>query len=425
MQLNASGTTTLAGVRVIIVMGDLDMGGAQRQALLLAQYLIDEEKARVEFWGLGVRAGDVAKACDGLGIPWRLVPLDLFARWKDRARELAGLTLALRRARPDVILSYLIQPNVACGLVWRWTGARVCVWNQRCEGLERVGERIEHMAVRRVPWFATNSEGGAEFLVRTLGAPAERVRVVQNIIKLAPAKTDRAGWRVRLGLGDDTFAACMVANFNQYKDHLTLLRAWRYVLDCLEAEGRSGVLLLAGRFDKRADGVKALAFDLHLGNKVRFLDQVDDVTGLLSAVDLAVLSSPSEGSPNGVLEAMAAGLAVAGTDNPGMRGALGPDGYRFLAPAQDPEALANRIMQLASDSSLRAQVASANRLRIENEFNWRRAGRQMASLIIDGLQAGKSRVSKSVPTSPRTSLPADSELQSKPCPTRSGTAADV
>src|SRR2546422_3401192 len=47
---------------------------------------------------------------------------------------------------------------------------------------------------------------------------------------------------------------------------------------------------------------RSLAFDLGLGKSVHFLGQVTDVSGLLAASDLAVFSSRSEGSPNGVLE---------------------------------------------------------------------------------------------------------------------------
>jgi glycosyltransferase involved in cell wall biosynthesis len=405
--MSTSGEPTLDGARIILVVSSLELGGAERQALLLAEYLTREENARVEFWGLGDLEGVVARACEELGIPWRLFPVNWFTRKSEKARDLTKLTLALRRARPDAILSYLIVPNVACGLIWRWTGARVCIWNQRCAGIDRVGVRAERLAVRRVPWFTANSRIGAEFLTGTLGAPPDRVRVIHNGIQLASPQLDRAAWRSSLGLRDDAFTVCMVANLTKFKDHTTLLRAWRLVVDELENQGRSGVLLLAGRFDQTHDHLKALAFDLNLGKSVRFLGSVKDVSGLLAAVDLAVLSSLSESSPNGILEAMAVGLAVVGTDNPGMREVVGPDGCQFLAPPGDAEAFANRILRLATDPSLRAEVGSANALRIEREFNPRRTGQKMVSLIIEGMQDKKADIGNPVPIPSRKSLPTD------------------
>ena len=404
--VNPSRNLTLDGMRVIIMVADLELGGSERQALRTAQYLIKEKNAKVEVWGLGSSVGLVAQYCEEERIPWRLLgpdilgPKDLenygmnvfaasfgwLVRRRLQAKMLTRLAMTLRRARPDAILPYLILPNVACGLVWRWTGASVCIWNQRDTGFERLSTRIESAAVRRTPWFVANSQAGARFLKQSLGAPPERVRVIHNGIQLAPAQMDRASWRSSLGLKDDTFVACMVANVNSYKDHATLLRAWRHVIDSLEAQGRSAMLLLAGRFVGSTDALKILAFDLELVNQFRFLGPVKDIAGLLAAVDLGVLSSPLESSPNGVLEAMAAGLAVAGTDNSGMREALGREGYQFLSPAGDAEALADRILRLATDSLLRASVGSANRLRVEREFNPRVTGEQMASLIIEGLQ---------------------------------------
>ena len=151
------GRPALNGARIIIALGDLELGGAEHQALLLAQYLIEEQHASVEVWGLGAKEGRAARICEERGIPWRLVTVRWYAGRRNKVRDLARLTMALRRARPDAILSYLIMPNVACGLVWRLTGARLCIWNQRCTGTDRLGRRVEREAIKRVPWFATNS----------------------------------------------------------------------------------------------------------------------------------------------------------------------------------------------------------------------------------------------------------------------------
>lgn len=388
----------LEGTRIIITMLDLELGGAERQALMLALHLKDQEHANVEFWGLGGHDGLIARICEDRGIPWRLFPLPWFTGLKDKAINLTRLTLALRRVRPDAILSYLTVPNVACGLIWRWTGARACIWNQRCAGIDRVGERAERTAVKRVPWFASNSQAGAKFLIDTLGAPEERVRIIHNAVQLPAPQMDRETWRRALGLTEDMLAVCMVANLTTNKDHVTMLRAWQHVIEKLNAEGRPAVLLLAGRdTEGTLDKLKILAFDLGFGRSVRFLGQVKDMSGLLDAVDLFVLSSRSESSPNSVLEAMAAGLAIAGSDNSGIREAVGPEGCRFLAPIGDAEALANRVLSLARDAQLRAKLGSANKVRIEKEYNPHVTCKQTTSLIIDALQESKSR-KETIPT---------------------------
>ena len=175
----------------------------------------------------------------------------------------------------------------------------------------------------------------------------------------------------------------MIANLNWYKDHATVVKAWRRVVD---QSGTAGaVLLLAGRFSDKATELKALCFDLGLGNSVRFLDFVEDVPGLLSAADLCVFSSEGEGVPNGVLEAMAAGLPVAAVDDPSIREAVGPDGDPSLSPRGDADGLANRILALAADEVTRARLGSLYRARIRKEFSVEAMCEQTSKLIATAL----------------------------------------
>lgn len=373
---------SLSGAHVIIVIGELELGGAERQAILLARHLAHEQKADVEVWGYG-KPGRAAELCEEFGITWRSVPIPL--PWSlnrlVQLKRLLKFAMVLRRAKPDVILPFMFFESVVCGLVWPLTGAQVCLWNQRCEGRDRLGRWAEKLAIRFTPRFIANSVHGADFLVKTLGVNPDAVQVVHNGVALAPAQWNRDKWRQHLGVADDIFLACMVANLHVFKDHVTLLKAWRIVVDHFKPMDRQPVLLLAGRFDGTQDRLKLLAEDLELGDAVRFLGAVKDVSGLLSSVDLGVHSSVNEGCPNGVLESMAAGLAVAGTDYPGIREAVGPNGYDFLASPGDPEVLARRIVALALDPQARRKAGAANRLRIETEFNPRTMSRKIVALI--------------------------------------------
>jgi glycosyltransferase involved in cell wall biosynthesis len=372
----------LAGKRVLVVLGCFDLGGAERQAIHAASCLRHRQQADVQVWAFRP-AGRAADLCDRLNIPWRYVsepwgrgPL----RWP---LMIVRFARTVRRDRPDILLPYTAFPNVVCGLSWRFTGAKVCIWNQRDAGLG-LGSPAVPWAVRNTPLFLSNSTVGKNFLIDTLGVAPRRVRVVRNAVELDPPREDRAAWRTRVGADSSCFVACMVANLQARKDHATLLRAWRMISDRMSAQGRPALLALAGRLDAPRDLERSI-HELHLDGSVRLLGEVDDVSGVLSAADLSVFSSRSEGCPNGVLEAMAAGLAVVATDCPGIREAVGEPSHPWLVPAGDAEALAQRVLCLAEDAALREQLSAANRQRIESHFTLEQMNANLSALLPSAL----------------------------------------
>ena len=110
---------------------------------------------------------------------------------------------------------------------------------------------------------------------------------------------------------------------------------------------------------------------------------MSDVPGLLSAVDIGVFSSRSEGCPNGVLECMAAGLAVVGTDIEGIREVVGPSGVQLLAPPGDAEALAQIILNLAGNPNLCSRIGEESRKRITETFNAERMCEETVSILVN------------------------------------------
>jgi glycosyltransferase involved in cell wall biosynthesis len=376
--LTASSNSTLKGRRIVFVLFNLELGGAERQALILAKHLVEREQAVVEVWGFN-KPGPVASVCEEMGVPWRIVSFPLRGGRVARLTALARFALSLRRARPDILLPYTFVPNVICGLVWKWTGARACVWNQRDEGVTPFVGEWAHRAARRTPVFVSNSESGARFLRDDLGVDASKVRVIQNGIERSVAQHDRSQWRDKLKIDDDSFVACMVANLHDNKDHRTLLKAWKRVVDRLH--DRRAVLVLAGRHDGAYESLASLSRELNLNGQVRFAGQVLDVPGLLSAADVGVFSSVTEGCPNAVLESMAAGLAVAGTNIDGIRSVLGPASGQFLAPPKDDEGLAGAILKLANDTGLRVTIGAENRQRVKEKFEATRMCDEMVAVL--------------------------------------------
>jgi glycosyltransferase involved in cell wall biosynthesis len=369
----------LSGRRIVFVLGNLELGGAERQALMLARYLKEHERAHVEVWGL-TKTGPVAGICEELGIRSRVLSYPLHGISLQANVKTCEL---LRDAKPDILLPYTFTPNVVCGLIWHNTGARLCVWNQRDEGRRPLPASIEALAAGITPVFVSNSAAGAHFLTGKLGVEAEKVTVIPNGVSLAAPELDRRAWRERLAVDDQCFVACMVANLHANKDHATLLRAWRKFVT--EFNERKALLVLAGRHDGAYESLALLASELKIDDSVRFTGPVSDVSGLLSAVDLGVFSSRSEGCPNAVLESMAARLPVVGTGIAGIRDVVGPAGARFLAAPEDADGLAAAMLTLANDPPLCAEIGENNRERVRNNYDSLRMCKETAALLARNL----------------------------------------
>jgi glycosyltransferase involved in cell wall biosynthesis len=354
--------------RVIFVLGNLELGGAERQALILARFLSEHEQAAVEVWGFN-RTGPVSEICEQHGLNWRVVPLQ-------NPFDLRNVARLLRAARPDILLPYTLVPNVVCGLIWQRTGARLCIWNQRDEGVFDLNREWQLRAAQRTPRFIANSHAGARYVVEKLNVDAAKVRVIPNGIELSPPQADRYEWRRRLEIDEASFVTCMVANVHANKDHETLLRAWSIVVQQINA-----VLVLAGRHYGAHESLARLTNELGIANDVRFTGTVNDIAGLLSAADLGVFSSRSEGCPNGVLECMAAGLAIVGTDIEGIREVAGEKQERFLAPPGDAERFASMILALANDPASRVSLGAANQSRIKEQYSAQRMCEETVSLL--------------------------------------------
>ncbi len=356
------------GTRVVFVFDMLELGGAERQAMLLARHLRKETGAVVEIVGFS-HPGALTKICEQEGFQWHIVRSSSECSTRRFPGSVVRFILGVRRLKPDVLLPYTIHPNVMCGAFWRYTGAKACIWNQRDAHQQSSRLWLQKIAVRRTPKFIANSRSSARFLTDTLGVNPAKVEIVPNGVVLSEPQATRAEWRQKLGISEDVVVCCMLANLTKNKDHRTLLEAWNLLARDPAINGCKIALVLAGRHDETAEELQHMAREMGLADSVHFIGAVDDVAGLLSACDVGVHSSLSEGCPNSVLEMMAKGLPVVGTDIPGIRDVVSPESYCLLAPPRDAPALADRLKLLILSLDLRRQYGSLNARRVQNHFS--------------------------------------------------------
>jgi glycosyltransferase involved in cell wall biosynthesis len=108
----------------------------------------------------------------------------------------------------------------------------------------------------------------------------------------------------------------------------------------------------------RREPLEALARELKIADRVRFLGSRGDVPRILSASDVFMLTSLNEANPVSILEAMSVGKPVVATDVGSIHEVV-VDGHNgFLVPTGDADQLAGRTLELLTDP-LRCQAMGA------------------------------------------------------------------
>ena len=126
-------------------------------------------------------------------------------------------------------------------------------------------------------------------------------------------------------------------------------------------------LALVGDGPDRA-AAEALAAQLGLGDRVRFLGERIDLPSVLRASDLFLLPSETESFGLAALEAMACGLPVVASDVGGLPEVVAHGETGLLAPVGDVAAMARHVARLLGDEGQRARFGAAARERVEAHF---------------------------------------------------------
>ncbi|MHA6616959.1 glycosyltransferase family 4 protein [Pseudonocardia sp. DLS-67] len=197
-------------------------------------------------------------------------------------------------------------------------------------------------------------------------APRARVEVVPNAVVVPGLAASRAG---------DTLKVVFLGAICAAKGAFCLLEAWAKLT--AERDGRVPAhLTLAG--DRGVDDARRTIAELGIEGSAEVLDWLpaSEVATLLTAADVFVLPSRSEGQPMAVLEAMARGVCVVATDVGGIPELVEDGRSAVLVPPDDVDSLMNAMRQVLDDRGLRERLGGEARRRVLAEFDvdvvWRR-----------------------------------------------------
>jgi len=219
---------------------------------------------------------------------------------------------------------------------------RIALWN--AQALVVPSERLE--AIARKHWTVPRSK-----LYRIAnGIPVERYAQACKPNAL-PRLIKRDGER---WLGT-------LAGLRTVKNLPRLVRAFA-------ALGPEWQLVILGEGPER-EAIRAEAARLGLEHRVHLPGFAPDPAKVVGLFDLFALSSESEQFPISVVEAMAAGLAVASPRVGDVEAMVAGENRPYLTPPGDEAALAAALVKLAADGDLRTAIGQANRQRAAAQFD--------------------------------------------------------
>ena len=354
------------GLRILFVINDMGLGGAEIQVASLAKHLAArghvvhvcvlmrflEYEAELNSAGVGTTALEMTKA-------------------RPDPRALLQFAALLRDYRPDVVHGHLFASIVLTRV------ARIIVpypvqvstthssheWPLRYKALGLTDPLCD--------LWTNVCQPGLECYLKAGAVAASKAAHTPNGIDVErfarPCESARASLRSRLQIPSG-FVWLAVGSFrDEAKDYSNLLRAFKHLR--ASAPERDTWLWIAG--DGALRGAKeALAHQLGVADRIRFLGLRTDVNELMWAADAFVLGSAWEAHSIVLLEAAAASLPSVATDVGGNAQVVKSGQTGFTVPPHDHTALAKAMLRmLESSSATLAEMGRTARNLAERDYS--------------------------------------------------------
>ena len=278
----------------------------------------------------------------------------------------------LRQRRFDIVHSHSIHSFIDCALCSLLAGTSRWVHTfhfgnyPNLPGHYLAAERLLGPLARQL---VAVGHAQRDSMVRHLGYSPGMLEVIWNGVELEEQGYDdsrREKLRQELGIAGGGTVIGSVAVLSEQKGIPVLLDAARLVL-----EARSDLRFIIVGGGPRERLLRQMSDEMGLADRVLFTGWREDAGEIMRLLDIFVMSSLWEAMPIVLMEAMAAARPILATTVGDIPYMIEDGETGLLAPAGDPEALAEGLLRLAGDPGLRRRLSQAGRRSYERRFTAR------------------------------------------------------
>ena len=378
----------VVGTRILYVHGIDAIGGAERDLIALLRTL-DRHKwePHVVCPGTGPfreQLQSIAVPTHALSLlPWRK-PLALFQR-RSAVRRLQTLVNQLDPAMIHVNDIWWV-PHTVRAIASRTSNPVPIVAHVRQE-IEPA--KVRRYGLDRVEAVIAISRQIERSLIAG-GVSVKNVRTVYSGIDLSERQLTHDDQAIRrmIGVTNEAVLVGTIANLFPRKGYEVMLRALPAVV---RAVPTVHYVIVGSDDNDYADGLKRLAHELKIADRVHIVGFQDPVQPFLASLDLYVHPALMEGFGIAVVEAMAMGKAVVATTTGGLPEVVAQGETGLLVPPGDAESLAATVVSLLQDRVRREQMGRCGRTRVHERFSLDASVMQMEQLYgeVLGTQQGR------------------------------------
>ncbi len=351
--------------KILQVIGGGEFGGAEQHLMtLLRNFDKDHYEVEVACLFAAPLAGRLAKE----RFPHKVFPMTS----KRDFKVISSLAEYLQQGKFDIVHTHGVRANLVGRLAAKRAGLKAVVttvhsvlefdYPRKLDlWINKVSERL---TVRYTKQFIAVSEDIAKYIVEKYRVSKRKVSVVHNGLELSKyLSADGGRVRKEFGLTDDHLVLSVISRLHPVKGHTIMFYALQHVI-----KAYNFVRLLVVGSGPEKENLEKIVDELGLAKYVIFTGFRRDIPDVLSATDILVQPSISEGFGLTVIEGMAMNRPVIASAVGGIPEIIKDRFNGLLVTPGDPIALSDAIISLVELPGRTAELVKAGRETVLRSF---------------------------------------------------------
>jgi glycosyltransferase involved in cell wall biosynthesis len=280
------------------------------------------------------------------------------------------LKTIVERRQPDIIQTHMIKSHFLvklAGLRKMYPWVAYHHGYTATDAKMRVYNKLNRWSLPSATRVITVCDAFAKQLSEN-GVRSDRIAVRHNAV-VAPrelTKDARQALKDEIGIASDDHVMLAVGRLSREKGHDDLIQAVATLRDSDSALKLK--LVIVGDGPERSSLQQAVS-QHGLDDQVIFIGHVGDVAPYYAITDVLALPSHSEGSPNVLLEAMAAGIPTVATGVGGVPEIAVSEQNSLIVPPHQPQLFADALHRVLTNPELACVLGANARAHVATHFS--------------------------------------------------------